>query len=40
MYNVGSGQGLDNAHVNYHEIDLLLLNSNYDLHPHDDLEYI
>jgi hypothetical protein len=40
MYDVGQGQGLDDASVNYNEIEPLPLSSNYDVKPLDDIDYV
>jgi hypothetical protein len=35
VYDVGQGEGPNDASVNYHQIERLLLNSNHDLNPPD-----
>jgi predicted type IV restriction endonuclease len=40
VYDVGQGEGPNNANVNYHEIEPFLLSSNHDVNPPDDVDYV
>jgi hypothetical protein len=40
VYDVGQGQGSNDASVNYHKIEPLLLSSNHDVNPPNDINYV
>ena len=40
MYDIGHGEGPNDAIINYHEIEPFLLSNNYDVNSSDDVDYV